>query len=61
MAEEFLTPREIAQMLKIPEDSVTRLLRIGEIPGYKIGGSWRVDRQDFQQYLAEKKNTQKKK
>lgn len=61
MEEEFYTPDEIARKLRLTEDSVTRLLRQGKMPGYKIEGSWRIDRKDFKEYLAQKKNTPKNK
>jgi excisionase family DNA binding protein len=61
MQQEFMTPDEVAKSLRISEDSVTRLLRVGKLPGYKIEGSWRVDRKDLAEYLATKRNTQDKK
>lgn len=57
MAEEFLTPDEVATKLRLTEDSVTRMLRQGKMPGYKIEGSWRIDRQEFEEYLKAKRNT----
>ncbi len=60
MQEDFLLVEEVAKVLRLSEDTVTRLLRQGRIPGYKIEGTWRIDRSDLQTYLAGKKNTQKK-
>ena len=33
---------ELANLLGIPEHTVTRLLRVGRIPGEKVGGQWRA-------------------
>ena len=40
MPEKLLTIGEVAAYLKLPEEEVKRLVDIGEIPAYKIGGSF---------------------
>lgn len=40
MPEKLLTIREVAQYLKISEEEAKRLVDIGEIPAYKIGGTF---------------------
>jgi len=40
MPEKLLTIKEVAAHLKISEDEVKRLVDVGEIPAYKIGGSF---------------------
>jgi len=40
MPEKLLTIREVADYLKISEDEVKRLVDIGEVPAYRIGGSF---------------------
>jgi excisionase family DNA binding protein len=40
MPEKLLTIREVAEYLKISEEEVKRLVDIGEIPAYKIGGTF---------------------
>jgi excisionase family DNA binding protein len=55
--EEFYTPAEIATILKIEEDSVTRLLRQNKMPGYKVEGSWRVSKSEF---LEQKEHSEQK-
>jgi excisionase family DNA binding protein len=54
--EEFYTAEEVAQILRIAEDSVTRLLRTNKMPGYKVAGSWRVNKVEFREYLATRRN-----
>jgi len=40
----FLTPQEAAERLQISKSTVYVHLRSGELPGRKIGGSWRIPR-----------------
>ena len=58
--EEMLTAEEVARMLRLTEDSVTRLLRQGKLPGVKIAGSWRITRKELQEYLEELRAKQQK-
>lgn len=60
MPEEFMTVEEVAQLLRMSEETVKRLLRGKQLVGYKIGGAWRIDRADFAAYLAKQKNIQPK-
>lgn len=59
MPQEFLTTEEMATLLKMSEGTVKRLLRTKQLPGYKISGVWRVDREEFERYLASVRNIQK--
>ncbi len=54
MTEELYTVKEVAKRLRLSEETVKRLLRKKEIPGSKFGGSWRIDKQQFDHYLEEK-------
>jgi excisionase family DNA binding protein len=47
---EIMTPREAAEYLSIHVRTIYRLVKLGEIPGRKVGGSWR-----FKKDLAEEK------
>jgi len=38
MPEKLYTIQEVAAFLKIPEEEVKRLVDVGEIPAYKVGG-----------------------
>lgn len=55
MADEILTLKEVAQYLKLAEKTAYRLAAEGELPGFKVGGSWRFKRQDIEHWIAEKK------
>jgi excisionase family DNA binding protein len=54
--EEYYTAEEIANILRIAEDSVTRLLRTNKMPGYKVAGSWRINKAEFREYMAKMRN-----
>jgi excisionase family DNA binding protein len=44
---EYLTPQEVAKILKVHENTVWRWLKAGTLKGAKIGDSWRVLRSDL--------------
>jgi len=43
MANNIVTAKEISQYLKLSESTVYKLASAGELPGFKIGDSWRFD------------------
>ena len=45
--EKLITAKELAQFLKLSESTIYKLASNGEIPGLKIGDSWRFDLQDI--------------
>jgi excisionase family DNA binding protein len=51
MGDEILTIREVAELLKINEKTAYRLAADGKIPGFKVGGSWRFDRQEISNWI----------
>jgi excisionase family DNA binding protein len=51
MKEEILTVKELCDYLKLTKKTVLRLLNTGEIPGRKIGGSWRILKSELDKYL----------
>jgi excisionase family DNA binding protein len=44
MKTEVMTVEDVAKYLKLTKITVYKLLKKGEIPGYRIGGSWRVNK-----------------
>lgn len=56
LAEEILTLKEVAQYLKLAEKTAYRLVANGELPGFKVGGSWRFKSQDIEHWIAERKS-----
>lgn len=53
---EYYTPAEVAEMLNLKRDSVTKSLRRGVMPGYKVGGAWRINKKEFARYLETQRN-----
>ena len=40
-ADDVMTVREVADYLKVKDRTIYRLVANGEMPGFKVGGSWR--------------------
>lgn len=51
MNRRFLTPGEVASVLRVSVEVIRRLLRRGEIPAVRIGRTWRVDEDELQRWL----------
>ncbi|MGQ9779807.1 MAG: helix-turn-helix domain-containing protein [Bacillota bacterium] len=51
MEREAFSPEEAAAYLRQHPQTVYKLLRRGELPGRKIGRSWRISRQSLIAYL----------
>lgn len=51
MADEVLTIREAAALLKLAEKTVYTMAQAGEIPAFKIRGQWRIKRSEFDRWL----------
>lgn len=41
---EYLTPREVMDLLYIGKNTLYKLLNSGELKGFRIGRQWRVER-----------------
>jgi excisionase family DNA binding protein len=50
------TSAEVAQVLRLNHQVVQRKLQAGEIPAYRIGREWRVERAQLVQWLEERSN-----
>ena len=55
MAEEIITPSEVAKLLKIHVKTVYRLAREGTIVGNRIGRSWRFSKCHILKHLVSRK------
>jgi excisionase family DNA binding protein len=53
---EILTLDEVAVYLKAGKRTVYRLAQKGEIPAFKLGGTWRLRRSDLDRWIAESIN-----
>ena len=55
---ETLTPSEVAKILKLHPFTVTRLAREGKVPAFKVGGVWRFQKDQFEQWISRLTNGQ---
>jgi len=49
------TLQEVAKHLKVSEITIYRLLKKGQIAGYKVGKVWRIDEKDLKAYIRKQK------
>ena len=49
---EIMTPREAAQYLSVHVRTLYRLAKNKEIPGRKVGGSWRFRKNALDEWLS---------
>jgi excisionase family DNA binding protein len=59
MLDDILTMHELADYLKLNEKTAYRLVAQGEIPGFKVGGSWRFRRGDIIEWIKEQMQQRK--
>lgn len=59
----IVTAKELGQYLKLSESTIYKLASDGNIPGFKIGDSWRFDMDEIFQLIRKgmKRNNKKKK
>lgn len=53
---DILTVKELSEYLKLNEKTAYRLAAKGEIPGFKIGGSWRFRKSEIDTWIEENKS-----
>lgn len=60
MESNIITIKEVSEYLKIKEKTVYSLAAKGEIPAFKVGGSWCFDRKDIESWVEKQKIKEKK-
>ena len=53
--EPALTVRDIAVLLNVDEKTIYRLAQKGDLPGFKVSGSWRFQRPDLLAWIEAQK------
>jgi len=48
---DMMTISEVAEYLKLHELTVRRLAREGELPAFKVGRQWRIQRTKLQEWI----------
>jgi excisionase family DNA binding protein len=51
MADEVLTIKEVAALLKLAEKTVYAMAQAEELPAFKIRGQWRIKRAEFDRWI----------
>ncbi|MCK5736145.1 MAG: helix-turn-helix domain-containing protein, partial [Spirochaetaceae bacterium] len=51
-----LTIPDVAQILKVSEKTITRMLQDESIPGFKVANQWRFHPEDFDNWLKKKRS-----
>lgn len=55
MNEQILTLKDVATYLKLNEKTAYRLAAEGQLPGFKVGGSWRFKLVDIEAWINQQK------
>ena len=50
-----MTVRDVARHLNVDEKTVYRLAQRGELPGFKVAGTWRFKRSDLEDWIEHQK------
>ena len=56
MSDPILTIKDVADYLKVNERTIYRLAASGELPGFKVGNSWRFKKSELEQYIMAQHN-----
>ena len=53
--EPAMTVRDVAKFLNVGNITVYRLVQAGELPGFKVAGSWRFQKVDLELWIEARK------
>jgi len=59
--QKLLTAKELADFLKLSEPTIYKLAAKGELPGFRIGDSWRFEMEEILRSIQIKRNISKEK
>ncbi len=51
----FLTPKEVSDLLQVSVYTVRRWIKQGELPAYKVGRLWRINKGDLNKWLKQQR------
>ena len=51
----IVKPKELAEFLRLSQETVCKLAAEGKLPGFKIGRSWRFDLDEVIKWINESK------
>lgn len=58
MEKEFYTAKELAEKLSVNVMTIYRYIKAGKLHAYKIGKEFRIEKQEFQNFLKRSEITQ---
>jgi len=50
-----MTVQDVAEYLNVDPKTVYRMVNRGDLPGFKVGGSWRFKKEDIDTWIAKQK------
>jgi excisionase family DNA binding protein len=50
-----MTVHDVADYLNVDEKTVYRLAQRGDLPGFKVAGTWRFKREDIESWIEQQK------
>ena len=50
-----MTVRDVAGFLNVNEKTIYRLAQQRELPGFKVAGAWRFQREDIEEWIERQK------
>jgi excisionase family DNA binding protein len=56
MQSDIMTIKEVAEFLKLKEKTAYALAARGDIPGFKVGGSWRFRKSELEKWIKSQEN-----
>jgi len=54
-ADKAMTVRDVAEYLNVDEKTIYRLVQRGDLPAFKVLGSWRFEATDLKTWVAAQK------
>jgi excisionase family DNA binding protein len=55
-----MTVQDVAEYLNVDPKTVYRMVKRGELPGFKVGGSWRFHKEDLDAWILKQKEVAQK-
>ncbi|HHH28806.1 MAG TPA: DNA-binding protein [Polyangiaceae bacterium] len=55
MSTTAMTVQDVAAYLNVDPKTVYRMVKRGDLPGFKVGGSWRFRGEDIDEWIAKQK------
>lgn len=61
MTDKWLTVKQIAEYLQVSEEKIYKLCQRRKMPASKLGGQWRFDKNEIDQWLRKQRPSKTKK